>query len=49
MAANKKVWLAAGLNLFFMGAGTLYLGHRKALGLALTLSALTPYPTSSSR
>lgn len=26
---NKlKVWLAAGLNFFFMGAGTLYLGHR---------------------
>ena len=37
---NKKVWLAAGLNFFFMGAGTLYLGHRKAVGLALTLAAL---------
>lgn len=36
---NKKVWLAALLNFFFMGAGTLYLGHRKALGLALTLAA----------
>lgn len=38
--ANKKVWLAALLNFFFMGAGTLYLGHRKALGLALTLGAI---------
>ena len=40
MNANKKVWLAALLNFFFMGAGTLYLGHRKALGLALTLGAI---------
>jgi len=36
----KKPWLAALLNFFFMGPGTLYVGRRKALGLGLTASAL---------
>lgn len=36
----KKPWLAALLNFFFMGPGTLYVGKRKALGAALTVSAI---------
>ncbi|MFT3706921.1 MAG: hypothetical protein QM817_04560 [Archangium sp.] len=36
----KKPWLAAALNFFFMGPGTLYVGRRKALGLVLTLGAI---------
>jgi len=36
----KNPWIAAVLNFFFMGAGTLYLGRRRALGAALTLGAL---------
>ena len=36
----KKPWLAALLNFFFMGPGTLYVGRRKALGGALTVAAL---------
>lgn len=36
----KKPWIAAVLNFFFMGLGTLYNGRRKALGIALTLGAL---------
>ncbi len=36
----KKPWLAALLNFFFMGPGTLYVGQRKALGAGLTASAL---------
>lgn len=36
----KNPWIAAVLNFFFMGAGTLYLGRRRALGIALTLGAL---------
>lgn len=36
----KKPWLAALLNFFFMGPGTLYVGRRKALGAALTASAV---------
>lgn len=36
----KKPWLAAVLNFFFMGPGTLYVGQRKALGAALTLGAI---------
>jgi hypothetical protein len=36
----KKPWLAAALNFFFMGPGTLYVGKRKALGAALTVSAI---------
>ncbi len=36
----KKPWLAAVLNFFFMGPGTLYNGKRKALGIALTIGAL---------
>jgi len=35
----KKPWLAAVLNFFFMGPGTLYVGQRKAFGLALTAAA----------
>lgn len=36
----KKPWLAATLNFFFMGPGTLYVGKRKALGAVLTLGAI---------
>ncbi len=36
----KKPWLAAILNFFLMGAGTLYNGNRKALGIGLTIGAL---------
>lgn len=36
----KKPWLAALLNFFFMGPGTLYVGERKLFGVALTLAAL---------
>ncbi len=35
----KKPWLAALLNFFFMGLGTLYNGRRHAFGAALTVSA----------
>ncbi len=33
-------WIAAVLNFFFMGAGTFYLGRRRAVGAALTVGAL---------
>lgn len=36
----KHPWLAALLNFFFMGRGTLYVGQRKAFGAALTLGAI---------
>lgn len=36
----KRPWLAAVLNFFLMGAGTLYNGKRKALGIGLTIGAL---------
>src|ERR1700690_1296134 len=36
----KNPWIAAVLNFFFMGLGTLYIGRRKALGIALTIGAL---------
>ncbi len=36
----KMPWLAAILNFFFMGAGTLYNGRRVPLGAALTVGAL---------
>jgi hypothetical protein len=36
----KHPWLAALLNFFFMGPGTLYVGQRKAFGAALTLGAI---------
>ncbi len=36
----KNPWIAAVLNFFFMGLGTLYIGRRKALGIALTVGAL---------
>ena len=35
----KNPWIAAVLNFFFMGLGTLYIGRRKALGIALTLGS----------
>ena len=35
---NKKPWLAALLNLFFFGAGYIYNGKRKGLGIGLTLA-----------
>lgn len=36
----KRPWLAALLNFFFMGPGTLYNGRRRALGAALTVGAI---------
>lgn len=36
----KKTWIAAVVDFFLMGPGTPYNGRRKALGIALTLSAL---------
>ena len=36
----KNPWIAAVLNFFFMGPGTLYIGRRKALGAALTIGAI---------
>jgi hypothetical protein len=36
----KQPWIAAILNFFFMGAGTLYNGRRVPLGAALTVGAL---------
>lgn len=36
----KNPWIAAILNFFLMGAGTLYNGKRKAVGIALTVGAL---------
>lgn len=36
----KNPWIAAVLNFFLMGAGTLYNGRRKAVGLALTVGAM---------
>jgi hypothetical protein len=36
----KQPWLAALLNFFFMGLGTLYNGRRMPLGGALTVGAL---------
>ena len=37
---KKNPWIAAVLNFFFMGLGTLYVGERKLTGLGLTLAAL---------
>lgn len=37
----KKPWLAAVLNFFFMGLGTLYVGKRKLFGLVLTLGSFS--------
>lgn len=37
---KKNPWIAAVLNFFFMGLGTLYIGQRKLTGLGLTLAAL---------
>jgi uncharacterized membrane protein len=37
---KKNPWIAAVLNFFFMGLGTLYIGRRKLLGAGLTLAAL---------
>jgi len=36
----KHPWLAALLNFFFMGPGTLYVGERKLFGVVLTLGAV---------
>jgi hypothetical protein len=36
----KNPIVAAVLNFFFMGPGTLYIGKRKALGAALTAGAI---------
>lgn len=37
---NKNPWIAAVLNFFFMGLGTLYIGRRRLVGIGLTLAAL---------
>lgn len=37
---NKKPWIAALLNFFFMGPGYIYNGRRVALGIGWTLAAL---------
>ena len=37
---TKNPWIAAVLNFFFMGPGTLYLGKRRAFGAALTATAV---------
>jgi hypothetical protein len=37
---KKNAWVAAVLNFFFMGLGTLYIGRRKLLGLGLTIAAI---------
>ena len=37
----KNPWIAAVLNFFFIGLGTLYVGKRKLFGLVLTLGALS--------
>ena len=36
----KKPWLAALLNFFFMGPGTIYNGKRALLGVGWTLAAI---------
>lgn len=36
----KNPWIAAVLNFFFMGPGTLYNGRRKVFGIGLTIGAL---------
>ncbi|MEX0598367.1 MAG: hypothetical protein WD512_17905 [Candidatus Paceibacterota bacterium] len=38
---SKKPWLAALLNILLSGAGYLYIGKRKILGLSLSLGELT--------
>ena len=37
---KKNPWIAAVLNFFFMGLGTLYIGRRKLTGLGLTVGAI---------
>lgn len=37
---KKNPWIAAVLNFFFMGLGTLYIGRRKLTGLGLTIAAI---------
>ncbi len=37
---KKNPWIAAVLNFFFMGLGTLYIGRRKLTGAGLTLAAI---------
>jgi uncharacterized membrane protein len=37
---KKNPWIAAVLNFFFMGLGTLYIGRRKLTGVGLTLAAI---------
>ena len=36
----KNPWIAAILNFFLMGPGTIYNGRRQAVGIGLTISAL---------
>ncbi|MEX2052571.1 MAG: hypothetical protein WD991_02675 [Candidatus Paceibacterota bacterium] len=37
---NKKPWLAALLNFFFWGLGTMYVGKRMAVGVIMFLASL---------
>jgi uncharacterized membrane protein len=37
---KKNPWIAAVLNFFFMGLGTLYIGRRRLTGLGLTVAAI---------
>ncbi|WP_420642819.1 hypothetical protein [Candidatus Leptofilum sp.] len=37
---NKNPWVAAVLNFFFLGLGTLYNGRRKLTGIGLTVTAV---------
>ena len=37
---NKRPWLAAALNFFFMGPGYVYNGRRVGLGIGWTLAAI---------
>ena len=37
----KRPWLAAFLNFFLMGPGTLYNGRRRLFGAALTIGGVT--------
>jgi hypothetical protein len=37
---NKKPWLSALLNFFFMGLGSIYNGKRVGLGIGFTIGAI---------
>ena len=41
---KKNPWIAAVLNFFFMGLGTLYIGRRKLLGAQEPVRRSQPHP-----